>query len=175
MMIRKLQEHFPARTPEWANSLTLFAWGTYILWHPGMFSAEYFSGLYAMGLHWSSSPERFWGWLTVTVGLVRACALFVNGAYSRTPMVRMLAGLVSAFIWTQVILGVMASGKPALGIVMYASALLLDMISAYRASCDLVIADAARKAARRDALRDRGVNGFASSARSGIGTPRATN
>lgn len=140
MLIRELQRHFPARIPEWANSATLFAWGAYILLHPGIFNQPYLQGLSAIGAHWAPSPERFWGLVTVTVGLIRACALFVNGSYSRTPMIRLVASAISAFIWAQVVIGIMSTGLPALGIVMYTSALCLDLISAYRAAWDAVIA-----------------------------------
>lgn len=155
MLIRELKRHFPARLPEWANSFTMFAWGAYILMHPGIFAT---SDLYeafvsmvwidAVGETRIALAERSWGLITVTVGLIRACALFVNGSYSRTPAIRLVCSAMSAFVWSQVVIGLLRMGIPSTGIVMYSSALALDLISAYRATCDAVIASEQQRSVR---------------------------
>lgn len=152
MLIRELKRHFPARLPEWANSFTMFAWGAYILMHPGIFAAndlyEAFVSMawtHAIGEMRVALAERSWGLVTITVGMVRACALFVNGSYSRTPVIRLMCSAVSAFVWAQVVIGLLNMGVPSTGVVMYSSALALDLISAYRAACDAVIANAQQR------------------------------
>ena len=140
MLIRELKRHFPARLPEWWNAGTMFAWGAYTLLHPGITNQPYLLGLQALAREWSAAPERFLGLLTITVAMVRACALIVNGSYKRTPMIRLITSAISAFIWSQIVIGISATGIPAHGLIMYSSALLLDLASAYRSACDVVIA-----------------------------------
>lgn len=147
MMIRELKKHFPARIPEWANAWTLLAWGAYTLLHPGVFKQPYLHGLVenapAITIY---EAERFWGLITVIVGMTRLGALFVNGSYSRTPMIRLFASLVSAYVWAHIVSGILSTGIPAHGLVMYTSALALDLISAYRAAVDTGIAEGTRRA-----------------------------
>lgn len=143
MLIRELKRHFPARTPEWWNAGTMFAWGSYLLLHPGILNQPYTAELLAMCRAWSpQAPERFLGLMTITVAMVRACALIVNGSYRRTPSIRLVTSAISAFLWSQIVIGIMHSGLPAFGIVMYSSALLLDLVSAYRSAIDMVLAKA---------------------------------
>src|SRR6185369_2352575 len=147
MLIRELQKHFPARLPEWWNAATMFAWGAYTLMHPGIFDQPYLQGLVALGGDSTAVAERFWGLVTITVGLVRGCALFVNGSWTRTPLIRLLASAASAFVWGQIVIGILQTGVYAHGLVMYSSALLLDMVSAYRAGCDVATAELIRREA----------------------------
>lgn len=151
MLIQELRKHFPARMPEWWNAATMFLWGAYILLHPGIFDDKLFDGLVSIATGWSVDPdrlsaERFWGLVTVTVGLIRLCALFVNGSYSRTPLVRLICSAVSAFVWCQVVVGLLKLPVPTTGVVMYCSAMGLDLLSAYRAACDVAIAESTRRA-----------------------------
>lgn len=152
MLIRELQRHFPARLPEWANAFTMFAWGTYILLHPGIFASnELYQAFVSMAWTSAEGParvamsERLWGLITVWVGMLRACALFVNGSYWRTPTIRLICSGVSAFIWAQVVIGLLGIHVPSTGLVMYGSVLLLDLISGYRAAVDAVIARDTRR------------------------------
>lgn len=138
MIIRELQKHFPARLPEWWNAFTMLAWGYYVLTRHGSLNFPAFAAFRDMAYGYNA--ELFWGSVTMGVGTVRLTALFVNGSYSRTPFVRLAASAASAFVWMQVVLGLWAFGFPAPGIVIYSSLVGLDLISAYRASVDAVIA-----------------------------------
>lgn len=121
----------------------MFAWGTYILLHPGIFDDPVFFGLIRAA--WWRPAEIAWGFTTVVLGMTRACALFVNGAYSRTPIIRLATSLFSGFIWAQIVGGFLATGRPSTGVVMYSAALILDLASAYRASLDVTVAEAGRR------------------------------
>jgi hypothetical protein len=150
MLIKELRKHFPARLPEWWNAFTMFFWGAYILLHRGIFEEHIFDGLVAIATAWQSdgstaAAERMWGLVAVVVGLTRACALFVNGSYSRTPMVRLIASLISAFVWCQVLIGLLSLPIATTGVVIYASVMGLDLLSAYRAGIDVAIAEATRR------------------------------
>lgn len=155
MLISKLQEHFPARTPEWANGLTMFAWGLYILLHPGLFEDPIYRGLVALGGSDPHYAERVWGTITLTVGMVRLVALFINGAHTRTPAVRLVTSALSAFVWSQILSGLLVLDHGSTGIVMYSSAVVLDLLSAYRAACDVVIAENTRRVERGHGKRGR--------------------
>lgn len=146
MLIRELRKHFPARMPEWINSGIMVSWGAYVLLHPDTYAdakLDLFEGV----LH---SPDgingfAFWGLVTLIVGMVRGCALFVNGAYSRTPMIRLAASAVSAFVWSQIVIGFWNLNIPTTAIVTYGWLVLMDIISAYRAGVDVAIAEIQRR------------------------------
>lgn len=139
MLIRELGKHFPARAPEWFDSGMMASWGLYVLLHPEIFLKESFGGL--ASLTWpGASPPLFWGFLALAVGLTHAVALFVNGAYRRTPLIRLATSMVSAYVWSQIVIGFWHSDRPNTGIVTYSWLVLMDAVSAYRASQDIVIA-----------------------------------
>ena len=148
MLIVSLKEHFPARFPEWLNSGVLFSWGAYVALHPDLFTnpatAQLFSGLAEMTWGLDYNPAALWGLVGVVVALVRASALFVNGAYTRTPMIRLCMSFASAFIWAQVVIGFMNSGVSNTGLVVYGWLVVADIASAYRAGHDLALAEKQR-------------------------------
>jgi hypothetical protein len=152
MLIKELRRHFPARLPEWTNAFTMFAWGAYILLHPGIFATNpAYEAFVAMAWTGAEGAQRIhlaenaWGLVAVLVGMIRAGALFVNGAYYRTPVIRVLTSALSAFVWMQIVIGLWHFGQPSTGLVMYSSAVVLDLISAYRAGCDAATAELTRR------------------------------
>lgn len=146
MLIVSLKQHFPARLPEWWMSSMLVLWGGYVVLHPGIFTAsasrQMFSGMVAMAGDFD--PAGLWGLSAVVIGMIRACALFINGAYTRTPMIRLFMSFLSAFIWTQVSIGLWKSGVENTGVVVYAGLVMMDIVSAYRAATDMVFAEKVR-------------------------------
>lgn len=149
MIIRSLKEHWPSRTMEWLMAAFLANWGIYVLLHPEIFtqpeSAQIFSGMAAMVIWITDYPALVWGWAAFVTGLVRAVALFINGAYTRTPLIRVLTSFASMFIVTQIIIGLFKSGVPQPGLVTYSWIVVADLISAYRASRDAVFAEKQRQ------------------------------
>jgi hypothetical protein len=142
MLIVSLKQHFPARFPEWWMSLMLVLWGSYVVLHPRVFTDQALSGLVAMAGNFD--PAGLWGLSAVVIGMVRGGALFVNGAYTRTPMIRLLMSFLSAFIWTQVCIGLFKSGVENISVVVYAGLVMMDIVSAYRAATDMVFAEKVR-------------------------------
>lgn len=157
MLVVQLRKHFPARWPEWFMSATVFAWGFYVVLHPSLFTqpdtVHMMSELAAVAS--PHNPASFWGLIGVVLGLVRATALFVNGAYTRTPMIRLVMSFASAFLWTQVFLGLFKSDTPNMGLVIYPALVIMDIVSAYRASTDMVFAEKARRDFLRGSCRGR--------------------
>lgn len=160
MIIRSLRQHWPARKMEWLMSGVLVAWGWYVLMHPAMFSNDatkaLFSGMEAISAPITEYPALLWGGGAFIVGLARGVALFVNGAWTRTPLVRVVASFISMFIFTQIVIGLWQSGVPNTGLVVYPWFVVADLLSAYRAAVDVVHAEKQRevqKETRRDSSR----------------------
>lgn len=141
MMIQSLKKHFPARVNEWFSGFAMIAWGSYLVIYPGMMTSGDTGKLYEAMIQMWSQPT--WALFAMFVGSTRCVALFVNGAYTRTPMIRVITSFLSMFIWTQALVGV--SHVPNLGVVMYGWALIADLYSAYRAGMDAVFAERQRR------------------------------
>lgn len=145
MMIRSLRQHWPSRKTEWLMAGFLATWGIYVLLNPSLFSnpatGVLYAGLTAVSGYFTAYPALFWGGAAFLIGLCRAVALFVNGAYTRTPLVRVVASFLSMFILTQVLIGLWKSGVPNTGIIVYAWLVVADLLSAYRAAVDVVYAE----------------------------------
>lgn len=156
MLIVQLKHHFPARWPEWFMSGVSFAWGVYVVFHPEIFVQPETQALFAGMARMAGSlpPAALWGLSVVILGLVRASALFVNGAYTRTPAIRLCMSFASAFVWTQVFVGLIRSGVPNPSLVVYAGLVVLDIVSAYRAATDTVFAEKVRYDLKRDSGRE---------------------
>lgn len=168
MLIQQLRKHFPARFPEWINAGIMATWGAYMILHPEMFTQPA-TRLVLAGLSdvmWINyPPAAFWGLITLFVGTIRACALFINGAYRRTPLIRMATSAVSAFVWSQVVIGLMKTGIPNVEMVVYAWLVVMDIASAYRAGVDVAIAESQRK---QSTTRIEGRGRFHSDSASGV-------
>lgn len=149
MIIRSLKQHWPARKLEWLMSGFMLAWGWYVLMHPGLFTnpetANLFRGLAELSSPITQYPALLWGGSSFMVGLCRAVALFVNGAYTRTPLIRLVASFISMFIVTQIVIGLWKSGVPNTGLVVYPWFVVADLLSAYRAAVDVVHAEKQRE------------------------------
>jgi len=149
MIIRSIKEHWPSRTLEWLMAGFLLNWGLYVLLHPEMFTnagtSQIFAGMVGMSNWISEYPALVWGGAAFLTGLLRGLALFVNGAYVRTPMIRVIASFASMFIVTQIIVGLYRTGVPQTGLVTYSWLVVADLISAYRAAHDAVFAEKKRQ------------------------------
>lgn len=149
MIIRSLRQHWPARKMEWIMAGFLLGWGLYVLLHPNLFTnaatVEIMNGLASMSAPFTIYPALAWGGCAALTGLIRGLALFVNGAYTRTPLIRLLAAFISMFIVTQIIVGLWRSGVPNMGLVVYPWFVVADLLSAYRASIDVVHAEKQRE------------------------------
>lgn len=128
-------KHFAARALEWQNAAILTCWGAYVILHPGMFTDPRVANLWT-GLIKIAAQET-WGIVAFAVGFARLAALYVNGRHTRTPLVRLVTSFFSAFVWTQVVIGMANSAVPNTGLVVYTGLVLADIYSAFRASADV--------------------------------------
>lgn len=149
MIIRSLREHWPARKMEWLMAGFLLGWGVYVLLHPGLFTdgptAVLFSGMASLSAPFTVYPALAWGGTAALTGLCRGMALFVNGAWTRTPLIRLIASFASMFVVTQIVVGLWKSGVPNTGLVVYPWLIVADLLSAYRAAVDVVHAEKQRE------------------------------
>lgn len=137
MIVSTTWQHFQVRFSEWFGAACLFAWGAYVVLHPGMFTADgagvMFSGMVAI------MPQQTWGLVAVLVGFMRLAALYVNGHHTRTPAIRLATSFASAFVWTQVVVGMWSAGIAQTGVVIYTGMVCADIYSAFRASGDVTL------------------------------------
>jgi len=165
MLIRSLRQHWPARKLEWLMAGFMIAWGLYVLLNPRLFTqpetAAVLSGLAMISAPFTIYPALAWGGVSFLVGLTRGLALFVNGAYTRTPLIRLIASFASMFIITQICIGLWRSGVPNTGLVVYPWFVIADLLSAYRAAVDVVHAEKQREVQKETRRARRATTGLA--------------
>lgn len=151
MLIQRLKTHFPARAIEWLMAGVLFTWGYYIVTHPQLFTAPetkaLFSGMVRISDFFGQPPVTI-GLMAVLIGFTRGVALFVNGAVTKTPLVRLMTAFMSAYLWTSICVGLWLSDVANTGLVVYPWFVFADIVSGYRAGYDLVIAESVAKQSR---------------------------
>lgn len=144
MLIQSLKTHFRARTLEWLGAGMMGTWGYYVVTHPQVFTApetaKLFSGMVRVADFFNQPPAAI-GVMALLTGLVRGGALFINGAYEKTPLVRLLTAFVSAYLWTSVSVGLFLSDVSFPGLIIYPWLVIMDIVSSYRAGYDLIIAE----------------------------------
>ncbi len=141
MILEVINKHFPARALEWFGGFTLLAWGSYVYTHPTLFSDPRTSALFKgmTDIAWFYPPNVSWGMTAVLIGIGRLIALFINGSRPvATPRVRLAASFASAFVWTQVLVGLLKSDVANTGLVVYTALICADIYSAFRATRDVV-------------------------------------
>lgn len=147
----KSWKHFQARFAEWFNAGIMTMWGVYVILHVGMFEHGPLSPLWTGLL--AVATQQTWGMIALVTGLVRLAALYVNGRVHATPSIRLAASFISAFLWTQISLGIWNSGISNPALVLYPALILADIYSAFRAGAD------ATYVARREQVAESRSNG----------------
>lgn len=142
MILATLGKHFPGRALEWAGGLMMLPWGIYVFTHPTLFTdpriSTVFEGLAQAAWFWP--PHVSWGLFAVTVASIRLVALYVNGTRPvASPRIRLFASFLSAFVWTQVLVGMIKADVPNTGLVLYTGLICADIYSAARATRDVVL------------------------------------
>lgn len=151
MILQVVGKHFPARALEWFGALTMFPWGLYVFFHPTLFTdpriASVFAGLADIAWFWP--PHISWGLTATSIAAARLIALWINGTRPvATPRIRLVASFLSAFVWTQVFVGMLNSDVPNTGLVLYTALIGADIYSAFRATRDVVLTSRERRIER---------------------------
>jgi hypothetical protein len=137
-----MKKHFAARQLEWFSAALLWAWGSYVILTPNLFHgtmAPAFQGLLAI------ADQEYWGYGAFLAGNIRLAALFINGQWGLTPLIRVATSFMSVFVWFWISVGLYLSHTPQTGYIVYGGLLLADMISAFRAASDAYEAEANKK------------------------------
>lgn len=142
-MFLELKKHFPVRVQEWFSAAILFTWGANLVLHPDMFYqpqiAACFTGMLMI------APQAVWGFGAMICGMLRAGALYINGSWARTPMVRLMVSFISIFFFFWISVGLLKSGVSQPGLAVYPWLMIMDIYSAYRAASDVVESEHQRR------------------------------
>lgn len=131
MIIMEFKKHFPPRAIEWLMSALLTSWGASVILQPGMFTSNsVWSGMTAM------AAQESWGLYAFCVGLARGTALFINGAWYRTPHIRIVAAFACCFVWTQIMIGLLHSDTANVLTALIPWFIAADIYSSFRAGAD---------------------------------------
>lgn len=145
-----VKTHLSERIAEWVLAFAMFNWGRTLLGPTDLFLTNpALSGLAFI------APEHVWGWVMEIIGGLRIAALLLNGTFAGTvysrwsPHIRGVTATVSAFIWFQVILGLMRSHVETTGMAIYPSVLALETWCVIRAAREAGSADRKALQAKR--------------------------
>lgn len=131
MIIVEFKKHFPPRAIEWLLAALMVSWGASVLLHPGLFEENPVWGYMKI-----MAPQAAWGMYAFCIGLFRAVALFINGAWYRTPQIRIGAAFACCFVWTQILLGLAHSQVDSVLTALIPWFILADIYASYRAGAD---------------------------------------
>jgi hypothetical protein len=141
MMIVKLGNHFPIRVLDWFVAGVTLSWGIVCL---NVGQATWDLPIYdPLRL---LAPQGAWGAFAVMMGLSRMTALFINGAYRRTPHTRMVGAFLTTFMWLQLSFAMFQGEYHAIAATaIYPWLFLADIYNVYRAAQDAKSADSVAK------------------------------
>lgn len=140
MIILDVKRHFQLRAIEWWSAGAMASWGILVSLLPGMFqNSPPASAL----LHFA--PQHVWGLVALLAGVLRLCALFVNGLWYRTPAVRWVTAMVGVCIWFSIAAAFASNMFWNTAVIMYGWHMIADMYSAYRSATDFIEAQTERR------------------------------
>jgi hypothetical protein len=124
------------RAIEWLSSAALLGWGITLALPGETLMQNHYVAFRAMG--WS---EAILAWVFCLVGAARLVALYINGRWPKSPIVRIVGAIFGALIWGQVAYYLaagtwMLTGLPNTGVATYAILAAADIFSITRAAFD---------------------------------------
>lgn len=139
MIIKKMKEHFEIRAIEWGMAGWAITWGLQSIFVPSMFTNPVtgpVSSLMLKSVDWLGGESHIiLGMVVLLTGLLRLTALFINGLWKATPLIRILTSAVSGFVVMNIVVS-LAQGPPSFGVVTYLWLFFADCFSASRAARD---------------------------------------
>lgn len=91
--------HFRVRALEWVLSWIMLAIGLCLFLPYGTLDQKAFSPMRAWG------DDNFWGLILSTLSLIRIAALWRNGGWEPSPVIRAITSVISSAIWALFALG----------------------------------------------------------------------
>jgi hypothetical protein len=127
---------FNDRGLEWFSALVMLAWGITLALPGDTLAGPQYAAFGRFGM-----TEESWAWVFGVVGSARIAALYINGAWPRSPHVRMIGSTFGAISWAQVaylltLSTYFATGIAATGTAVYSLLALADLFGIARAAFD---------------------------------------
>ena len=124
------------RAVEWLCAGIMVAWGVTLAINGDTLKQPAFAAFHRFG-----ATESFWAWMFGGSGFARTAALYINGRWPKTPIIRMVCAGFGFLSWSQLswlfLEGTaLATGTPTPGIGVYAVLALAELYSIYRAAHD---------------------------------------
>ncbi|GJE06345.1 hypothetical protein AOPFMNJM_1661 [Methylobacterium jeotgali] len=123
---------YPDRAIEWLFTALMLAWGGWLLMPWDTFKSPQYALLAAI------AGESVWGAWSVSIGLIRAAALYVNGAHRRTPAIRAFCAMLG-FVWWLVLAYLfltMPGAPPFAGFSWYPVLMVFEVMCIWRSAAD---------------------------------------
>jgi hypothetical protein len=120
------------RTVEWLLAALMVGWGIFLLMPWTTFDAPLY--------HWLAllAGERTWGSFSVAIGALRMVALYINGSWRRTPLIRAFAAVMGLIWW--IVIGFLISfgvhGAPPADLLFFPIFAYFEAYSCYRSGQD---------------------------------------
>jgi hypothetical protein len=144
MLILRLRNYtIKDRVAEWYMGAMLALMGLGLAVQPLIFTANPFFAEFLR-----VARPHVWAAGLLLIGLGRLAALTINGAWRRSPHLRVAMAFLSMFVWYQMSALAWEVKFPNLGVVMYPAMLALEVYCVYFAACDAGLSDEAAKAQR---------------------------
>jgi hypothetical protein len=123
------------RALEWLSAFIMVAWGIILAQDGNTLSAPSFREFVAHGM-----SEDALAYVFGAVGGVRIAALYINGRWPRTPLLRMIGAGAGLLLWGQIAsmfaISYARSGTAGTGFAAYGSLALAEIFSIYWAAFD---------------------------------------
>jgi hypothetical protein len=144
MLILRLRNYtIKDRVAEWFMGALLALMGIGMALQPAIFATNPFFAEFL-----SVAGPHVWAAGLMIIGFGRLGALTINGAWRRSPHLRLGMAFLSMFVWYQLSALSWEVRFPNLGVVMYPVLLMLEIYCVYFAACDAGLSDEAAKAGR---------------------------
>lgn len=138
---------FPDRLCEWLFASMMMAWGSWLLipaWNT--FDAPQYALLKSV------ASENVWGVWSISVGVVRCAALYINGSHRKTPIVRMACAWLGMMWWASLSVLFLSAPvvNPAAGFAWYPVFIAFEGVCVWRSAADAYHSRAFQKRGRVD-------------------------
>tara|TARA_B100000678_G_scaffold289414_1_gene299901 strand:- start:2984 stop:3436 length:453 start_codon:yes stop_codon:yes gene_type:complete len=129
LIIQNIHKKFPHRVVEWGLSYIMVTWGAIVLMTPGAFADQLRNATYH---GWASMADQMvWGLAAVLIGCSRLAILYINGAYTHSPVVRTILSFLSSGFWFCATVGVLRGEYITTGLAAYGWFMVGDLYSIY--------------------------------------------
>lgn len=126
--------HFKARRSEWLLAFVAFGIGMAYLSQPGLFDAQIFQRMRAIG------SQAAWGAAVTLVALVRLAMLWINGAWRISPYFRAIGAFVCTGLWFMLFVSQSIGEHPPQTRWVWLICLVFDLLNAGDAAFDAGVA-----------------------------------